>query len=213
MGKLYSRIILGTDLGPQSLYIGQQAKQLALLCQAELIILHVVEASIAYTAHFAEQNTNLKKSQENAYKSLQAFCTKLSISEDQALLKTGTPQDTLLETVSEKHCDLVIVGSHGVGGYTHLLGSTAHHLLEHAPCNVLIVQVTHLKKEIQTTMPKDKFLWQQPFLLDAPTQYGSAHGFGEVVKRGPRLTKRPATSPYKGGTRTRTSDNEDKDKS
>ncbi|MBS0290372.1 MAG: universal stress protein [Proteobacteria bacterium] len=209
MGTVYQRIILATDLGPQSLYIGHQAKKLTHACQANLMVLHVIEPPMTYTVHFADREIALNKAQEMAMKSLNALCEQLDVPFNQQTLRIGSPQDAILD-VSQKHqCDLIVVGSHGIGGYTHSLGSTAHHLLNHAHCDVLTIQVSHLQKHIEAA-PAGRYLWQisKPSvnsllknIPQAPKFGGSKHGFGEEIRRGPRPSMRPRAAPYHGGTR------------
>lgn len=213
MESLYTKILFATDLGPQSLYIGEQAKKLSQICQAKLYIMHVIEPPITYTAHFSEHENEVKKLKENAKKSLSALSKELELQPDDQILCLGRPQEEILAQHHKKQCDLIVVGSHGIGGYMHALGSTAHHLLNEAQSDVLIVQVKHLQKEIEMTAPSNKaYLWQSCHSQKQSIrgQYsGSEKGFGEEVKRGPRLSKRPPGSPYHGGTRTRKPEEDD----
>lgn len=215
METLYTKILFATDLGPQSLYIGNQAKKLSSICHATLYIMHVIEPPLTYTAHFSEHEKEVKKLENNAKKSLNALSQELGIPLENQLLCMGTPQEEILAERNKKQSDLIVVGSHGIGGYTHSLGSTAHHLLNEAKSDVLIVQVTHLQKEIaMTPTSSGMYLWQALSHHSAQKQTirgqfsGSEKGFGEEVKRGPRLSKRPPGSPYRGGTRRREDDNE-----
>jgi nucleotide-binding universal stress UspA family protein len=216
--NIYNRIIFATDLGPQSYYIGLQATKLSKICQAQILALHVVEPPITYTANFSERDKFIKNVKTSAEKSLQALCVQLGLSADCQMIRIGTPQEEILNESIKDHCDLIVVGSHGIGGYTHSLGSTAHHLLSEAHCDVLIIQVSHLQKAIETAQPSGLYLWQNPLINPPGTPYvergpkysGSSHGFGESIKRGPRPTTRPPKSP-KGGTRTRSSEEDDTD--
>ncbi len=217
MNNLYQNIIFATDLGPQSLYIGQHAAKMATLCKAKLFALHVVEPPMTYTVEFHEREKLLKQSTQAANQSLAALCQQLKVTNIQQLVKVGTPQDEILSLSEEHQCDLIIVGSHGVGGYTHALGSTAHHLLGEARCDVLTVQVTHLKNAIAPS-PSEHYLWQAiddkklDELNKTTSKYmGSEHGFGSEVRRGPRPTLRPGSTPFKGGTR-KPRDDEDNNK-
>lgn len=94
-----------------------------------------------------------------------------------------------------------------MGGYTHLLGSTAHTIISEAYCDTLVIQVGHLETVLDKVEPQaGKYLWEVPQMM--PPHSGSKLGFAEVVKRGPRLTLRPAKFPYKGGTRESEDENE-----
>ncbi len=55
-------------------------------------------------------------------------------------LVDGSPVDALLRTASELDASLVVVGRRGAGGRPELrLGSTAHQVVEHAHCPVLVI--------------------------------------------------------------------------
>jgi nucleotide-binding universal stress UspA family protein len=56
-------------------------------------------------------------------------------------VRGGTPADSLLRTMSETPCDLVVMGTHGRRGLSHLVnGSVAEAVLRRAPCPVLTVK-------------------------------------------------------------------------
>lgn len=55
-------------------------------------------------------------------------------------LVDGPPVDVLLRTASELGAALIVVGRRGAGGRPELrLGSTAHQVVEHAHCPVLVI--------------------------------------------------------------------------
>jgi universal stress protein A len=218
MDPIYSRILLATDLGPQSLYIGHQALKFRKMCHAQLHVIHAIEPPLTNVAHFSERDQEIDKLQAATSKSLGALCAKLMIPTAEQMIRVGKPQDVILQACQQHHCDLIIVGSHGVGGYTHNLGSTAHNLLETSFCDILIVQVIHLQEHIEKQTPPLEFVWDLPheLLFQKPNPFraaqvkgGSAQGFGDLIERGPRPTHHPASTPYQGGTRKRTSEEED----
>ena len=56
-------------------------------------------------------------------------------------VRIGHPAEAIVLAAAELASDLVIIGSHGVTGIKRfLLGSVSHHVLESAPCSVLIVK-------------------------------------------------------------------------
>jgi nucleotide-binding universal stress UspA family protein len=60
------------------------------------------------------------------------------------LLRSGHPAEEITRAAEELGTDLVVVGSHGLTGIKrYLLGSVSSHVLEYAPCSVLIVKGTH----------------------------------------------------------------------
>lgn len=53
----------------------------------------------------------------------------------------GPPAATLVEYLRESDADLIVMGTHGLGGLkTRLLGSVSQQVMEHARCSVLLVR-------------------------------------------------------------------------
>lgn len=209
----YQNILVSVDLGPQSLYIGIRALELAASFNAKLTCLHTIEPPLSYTLDFNKRDKIIEKNRQLAHKSLCALIEQLKKHQTESahicemMISVGAPQSQILEIARQENCDLIIVGSHGIGGYTHLLGSTAHHILSHAYCDTLIVQVSQLEKFIKE-QPCQHYLWEnQPIEIpqteknrfENPIRSGSKLGWGEDIRRGPRLLNRPSSSPYKGG--------------
>jgi nucleotide-binding universal stress UspA family protein len=56
----------------------------------------------------------------------------------QVLTRSGNPAEELIKL--GRDADLIVVGARGRGGFRHLLtGSVATHLVNHAPCPVVVV--------------------------------------------------------------------------
>ncbi len=56
------------------------------------------------------------------------------------VLRTGTPFIEITQYAAEQDIDVIVVGTHGRSGLTHmLLGSTAERIVRKAPCPVLTV--------------------------------------------------------------------------
>lgn len=54
----------------------------------------------------------------------------------------GHPEETIIENAKANRTDLIILGSHGYGGFERfLLGSVSHAVASHAPCSVEIVRI------------------------------------------------------------------------
>lgn len=61
-----------------------------------------------------------------------------------AVVRRGTPADILIDLAAELKADLVVAGTHGVGGLRQfLLGAVSQRLLEGAPCSVLLCRAPH----------------------------------------------------------------------
>jgi nucleotide-binding universal stress UspA family protein len=55
-------------------------------------------------------------------------------------VEIGVPWRAVCDAARSDGVDLVIIGSHGYGGFDRLLGTTAAKIVDHAPCSVLVVR-------------------------------------------------------------------------
>ena len=57
------------------------------------------------------------------------------------ILAEGRPSDKIVETAKEQKCDLIVIGSRGLGGIKEFfLGSVSNRVADHAQCPVLIIK-------------------------------------------------------------------------
>ena len=56
-----------------------------------------------------------------------------------AEVRQGSVSGMIVGAAEERHADLIVVGAHGKTGLAGMLGSVSLHVLEHAPCSVLVV--------------------------------------------------------------------------
>jgi nucleotide-binding universal stress UspA family protein len=71
------------------------------------------------------------------------------------LLAHGTPTQTIVDTAGKQGVDLIIMGTHGRTGLTHvLLGSVAEHVVRQAPCPVLVTRQTMDALDTSATLEK-----------------------------------------------------------
>jgi nucleotide-binding universal stress UspA family protein len=55
---------------------------------------------------------------------------------------TDDPRSAIVAAAMREAADLIVVGSHGRSGLQRLLlGSVSHYVVNHAPCNVLVVKL------------------------------------------------------------------------
>ena len=79
-----------------------------------------------------------KKFLLEAVKKVRNFKSGLVVSEK---LVEGRPSDKIVETAKDEECDIIVIGSRGLGGIKELfLGSVSDRVADHAPCPVLIVK-------------------------------------------------------------------------
>ena len=57
------------------------------------------------------------------------------------LVAWGRPAEKIVEVAAEQGAEVLVVGHRGSGGLkSFLLGSVAKHIIDHAPCSVLVVR-------------------------------------------------------------------------
>jgi nucleotide-binding universal stress UspA family protein len=66
------------------------------------------------------------------------------------VLLEGLPGPEICRWAATGDVDLLVAGSRGAGWTTAVLGSVTRHLVDHAPCPVLVVREDHRAQAIQT---------------------------------------------------------------
>ncbi|MEX0725430.1 MAG: universal stress protein [Planctomycetaceae bacterium] len=138
------RILFPTDFSPQADKAREYAYSLAEKFDAELHIVCVVQ-DVALMAPempgtFAMPITNLDEVVKAAEQSLHRYpaCAgKAPV----RVVRTGEPFVEIIRYAKERNIDLIVLGTHGRTGLTHvLLGSVAERVVRKAGCPVLTVR-------------------------------------------------------------------------
>ena len=139
----YRRILLAVDLTEESNRVAVRATSLALVYDAELHIVHVIEPlSLAYGGDIPMDLSSVQEQIHDQAKShLAEFAATLGVPVDRQYLIFGRPESEIQRVADAKEADVIVVGSHGRHGLALLLGSTANGVLHGATCDVLAVRV------------------------------------------------------------------------
>lgn len=141
----YQHILWATDFSPKALQVGQRAKTLAKCTGARLSLIHVIEESSLSAGYemipvLPELPDDARI--EEARDALNRIATQLELNDSkQWVIPALSTKEGILKIATEKHIDLIVVGSHGRHGLALLLGSTANAVLHGAPCDVLAVRI------------------------------------------------------------------------
>jgi len=162
------KILYATDFSETAVHAFSYAVSLANMCGAGITILHVLAefpgeqfilnmiSTDTWKAikkrHYSEARDKLigKKRDHVAIRDvLQAFSEETQAdTEDQTfvtdeiLIKNGAPAEIIVETAKERHCDLIVMGTHGQGGIADVLvGSTAKWVIKQSPIPVLVIRL------------------------------------------------------------------------
>jgi nucleotide-binding universal stress UspA family protein len=142
-------ILVPTDFSEPSEAALNYGRELARAFGAHLRILTVVDTyTTAIVGPEGYIGGNLMEIQCDVEKAARSQLEALIDDEDRrdldaktVLLTSSTPAFAIVDHAKEAHIDLIVMGTHGRGGFAHLLmGSVAEKVVRLAPCPVLTVR-------------------------------------------------------------------------
>ena len=147
---MFERILIPYDgsVGAERALV--KAIQLARLCDAQLTVLTVfrhhsmLEASVSMVRGALDPGGNLDEAMRSAAREAADHAKTRAMAEGlskvSAFIKTGPPARTIVAFGKEKGCDLIVLGSRGMGATEgYLLGSVSHKVTGLADCPVMVV--------------------------------------------------------------------------
>jgi nucleotide-binding universal stress UspA family protein len=133
------------------------ASELAGKLNAQLLVLHVIHDPAEAPGFYAPKGKKKKflQSMEEAAEEMmaeflknmrQAYPDQMPIREAVPLLVVGTPVTRIVEIAEKKQAGMIIIGSHGRTGLSHLLmGSKALRVVQLSPIPVTVVKTASKK--------------------------------------------------------------------
>ncbi len=139
------RILVPTDLSDESIYTLRHATELADGCDAEVLLLHVIDRSpyVALTTIDRLSLGNTTLTEHRARRRLQQFLEEGRPSDVpvRTRLSFGEPADRITHVVTEQAVDLLVLASHGGGSDPVLpLGRVADRVLRRVACPTVLVR-------------------------------------------------------------------------
>ncbi len=128
------------------------ASELAEKLKAKLVVLHVIHDPAEAPGFYAQKGKKkkfLRSMEEAAEEMMEEFLAKmrkdhpdqLPIKKAVPLLVVGTPVTRILEIAEKEQAKMIIIGSHGRTGLSHLLvGSKAERVMQLSPIPVTVVK-------------------------------------------------------------------------
>ena len=141
----FKKILVAVDFSEPSHKALQTAAQISADTGAELVLVHVwrpnshTYGGLVFPVTFAEDYI---KDAAEKLTGLRGVAEAAGAKRVATEVLTGAPWHEVIEMVrKDDSFDLIIVGSHGLTGFKHvLLGSVAEKIVRHAPCPVLVVR-------------------------------------------------------------------------
>jgi nucleotide-binding universal stress UspA family protein len=135
------------------------ASELAAKLKAKLLVLHVIHDPAEAPGFYSKSKKGKKKKflqsmEEAAEEMMEEFLNKIRqthpdqvpIKEAIPLLVVGTPVTRIVEIAEKKQASMIIIGSHGRTGLSHLLvGSKAQRVVQLSPIPVTVVKTSKKK--------------------------------------------------------------------
>jgi nucleotide-binding universal stress UspA family protein len=144
-------ILAPVDFSPASQHGLAFAAAVAGKFHSVLHLLYVVEPPVLPEwgyAHIPQREARLRRAAEEKLPQLPAGC---GISPElirSVQVRSGEAADEICQAAAERHCDLIVLASHGLGGPRHAFtGSTAERVVRRASCPVLTVRDQALRKK------------------------------------------------------------------
>ena len=142
-GRVYRRILVGTDFSPASTPAFEQALKLAKQNGAELLVAHSCEVPNVWFAtgdSYDEWRKHCKIEGEKSIAALMQQAHREGV-KAHTLILTGLADNSIIEAARRLDVDLIVIGTHGRRGISKiLLGSVAAGVVPLAPCPVLTVR-------------------------------------------------------------------------
>lgn len=127
----FKRILFPVDFSEQTLGAARYAVALAGRFDAEVVLLHSVVPP-EYNEPLLDMMPERKRERLNQY-----LVREFEYVRTDRVIMHGDPARAILQVASERHCDLIMMPTHGLGGFRRfLLGSVTAKILHDADCPV-----------------------------------------------------------------------------
>lgn len=147
---MFERILVPYDGSNGAELALVKAADLAKLCNAHLTILTVyrhhsmLEASLSMVRNSSDKGGSLDETMRAAAREAadyaKSYAKDAGVENVSAFVKAGQPARTIVAMARDKDCDLIVLGSRGMGATeSYLLGSVSHKVTGLASCPVLVV--------------------------------------------------------------------------
>ncbi len=137
------KLLVAHDGSKQSNEALDKAASLALLSKGSVVVLSVVPDLCMMEMSDNDCKKIYKIMTEESEKNLNTLRDDLSKKgiAIETVVKFGNAAETIIKTCNDRKIDMVVIGSHGRhGAKKFLLGSVSSKVVDHSPCDVLVVK-------------------------------------------------------------------------
>ena len=145
---MYRKILVPIDGSPTAQRGLQEALSLAQATRATLLLLHVIDTmpvplEMVTATTWENVAEGLRKHGEAILERARRSAAELGVAAETKLAEVGAERvaDTIVAQAREAGCDLVVMGTHGRRGFSHVvLGSDAERVVRRCSMPVLLVR-------------------------------------------------------------------------
>ncbi len=141
--SVFKRILVAYDGSDNALRACEAAAALAKGLGAEVRLIYVIPTLSVYTAPLSDQYYAFQQEQADGLlkKGMSVFEKQgVEIKKDVVRARYSIVE-TIISYADDSHCDLIVVGARGAGGFEKLLvGSVSSGVVAHANCPVLVAR-------------------------------------------------------------------------
>ena len=132
-----TRILCPTDFSDAATEAVMYAERMAREANADLVLVHAFDMPVSYSLQGQEHPKDSRiEAQLNEVLSDSPHRDRIK-----RVQHAGDAGEVICWLAQDRQCDLIIMGTHGRTGISHLLfGSVAEHVLRHARCPVLTIR-------------------------------------------------------------------------
>ncbi len=140
---MYTAILHATDLSENHYKMCEQAAEIAKRLNAKLYLIHVVETPDTMVLAQGLGFTEIEKPNallEDANLVMSILGEAFNLAKNHLFVEFGSAKQIILQKAEELNCQMIIVGHHSPQNIPVTLGSTAHSVVDQAPCDVLTLR-------------------------------------------------------------------------
>lgn len=135
------KVLIAIDNEPNAERVAAHGFRMGHQLQAEIALLSVVDTRLLMTSGNVTANEMIQLTKAELIKFQSNTIEKFSPNKAvQTFIEQGNPYEKILESAKQWSADLIVMGTHGRTGLTHLLmGSVAEKVIRHSKTQVLVI--------------------------------------------------------------------------
>ncbi|SDS37135.1 maltose/moltooligosaccharide transporter [Friedmanniella luteola] len=149
---VYDRVVVGSDGSPSALYAVARAHEVAAAAQARMVVVAAYDPGDSASQQEQLGGRRLLYGQRAARAAMSASVRELTserIRDIEQVIVAARPAEALLQVANRNPASLIVVGNRGLGAQEgEVLGSVPREIVQHAACDVLVVQTSALHDDV-----------------------------------------------------------------